>query len=226
MAAFNNYITTTLNAWKVALKDKLFGIKLLVVPGLFFIYSAITQQLGNYIEMRKGIHLDDKLLTLFPRFDFSAPIFFLLYVSLFVFIITHLHKPKIILRLIEMHFLVAIIRQLCILLVPLDPPTGIIVLKDVLLENTFYPHHTPLTKDLFFSGHVASICIYFLCTYKKYLKICFGCAALLMSFMILSMRVHYTYDVYGAVFFTSVIYFAPTWLRPYFASNRKLSVSK
>jgi len=100
------------------------------------------------------------------------------------------------------------------------------VLKDVLLENTFYPHHTPLTKDLFFSGHVASICIYFLCARQKFLKVYFAFAILLMSFMILCMRVHYTYDVYGAVFFTVIIYFAPVWIRPYFASNEKLSMSE
>ncbi len=125
-----------------------------------------------------------------------------------------------------MHFLVAIIRQACILLVALDPPAGIIVLKDVFLENTFYPHHTPMTKDLFFSGHVASLWIYFLCSGKKYLKVYFALATVLMTFMILSMRVHYTYDVYGAIFFTTVIFFSPVWLRQHFASNRKLSVSE
>jgi len=46
------------------------------MPGLFFIYSAVTQKLGNYVEMRKGVQLDDNLLQLFPSIDFSAPIFF------------------------------------------------------------------------------------------------------------------------------------------------------
>jgi hypothetical protein len=36
-----------------------------------------------------------------------------------------------------------------------------------------------------------------------------------MSFMILSMRVHYSYDVYGAIFFTTIIYFAPVWTKQY-----------
>jgi hypothetical protein len=112
-----------------------------------------------------------------------------------------------------MHFIVAIVRQLCILLIALEPPVGLIVLRDVFLENTVYPRHSPLTKDLFFSGHVASIWIYFLCAERKYLKYYLIAATAIMSYMILSMRVHYTYDIYGAIFFTTLLYKAPSWIR-------------
>jgi hypothetical protein len=222
---FRGFTAQAVAAWKTALQSRLFRIELLIMPELFFIYAAITRHLSHYVETRKGDHLQDKLLTFFPRLDFSVSVFLLLYTSLLLFIIANLHKPKILLRLIEMHFLVAIVRQVCILLVALDPPSGMIVLKDIFLENTFYPH-APLTKDLFFSGHVASIWIYFLCAQNKYLKAYFGFATLLMSFMILSMHVHYTYDVYGAIIFTTIIYFAPTWLKWGFTSGKKLSVSK
>jgi hypothetical protein len=210
------YFDTLIKEWRTSLLDKTFRWKLLIVPGLFFIYSAVTQHLSNYIESRKGVQLSDKLLTFFPSYDFSTFIFILLYSSLLVLIITHLHKPKVILRLIEMHFLVAVVRQICILIIALEPPAGIIVLRDVFLENTVYPHNTPLTKDLFFSGHVASVWIYFLCAQHRYLKTSFFIGTLIMSFMILSMRVHYTYDVLGALFFTTLIYFAPTRVKPYF----------
>ncbi len=210
------YFDTLIKEWRTSLLDKTFRWKLLIVPGLFFIYSAITQHLSNYIESRKGVQLSDKLLTFFPSYDFSTFIFILLYSSLLVLIITHLHRPKVILRLIEMHFLVAVVRQICILMIALEPPAGIIVLRDVFLENTVYPHNTPLTKDLFFSGHVASVWIYFLCAQHRYLKTSFFIGTFIMSFMILSMRVHYTYDVLGALFFTTLIYFAPTRVKPYF----------
>jgi hypothetical protein len=96
-------------------------------------------------------------------------------------------------------------------LVALEPPTGLIVLRDVFLENTVYPRESPLTKDLFFSGHVASIWLYFLCTENKLLKRFLFLATGVMAFMILSMRVHYTYDVYGAILITTVIYKFPAW---------------
>src|SRR4051812_47833871 len=154
-------IISPIAAWKQELENKGFRMKLLVTPVLFFIYSAITQHLGNYVEMRHGLQLEDKLLTLFPAFDFSSTIFVLLYTSVATIIIAHLNQPKTILRIIEMHFLVAVVRQICILLVALEPPAHMIVLRDCFLENTVYPHSSPLTKDLFFSGHVASIWIYF-----------------------------------------------------------------
>lgn len=214
------------NAWEDDLSDRSFRLKLLIVPGLFVVYSSITQHIGNYVEMRQGVRLEDPLLNIFPSFDFSTAVFLLLYLSLFSIILTHLNKPRVVLRVIEMHFAVAIVRQICILMVALEPPAGIIVLRDLFLENTVYPHNTPLTKDLFFSGHVASIWIYFLCAQKKYLKVYLGMATVMMSFMILSMRVHYTYDVYGAVLFTTVIYFAPSWVRTYYISNKALSKSE
>ncbi|MEN9339422.1 MAG: hypothetical protein RIQ62_734 [Bacteroidota bacterium] len=210
-------------AWREALADRWFTLKLLLTPGLFFIYSAVTQHLGNYIESRPGVRLDDKILTLLPSIDFSAPVFFLLYLSLTLVVITHIDKPRIILRIIEMHFLVAVVRQICILLVALDPPSGIIVLRDLFLENTVYPRHSPLTKDLFFSGHVASIWLYFLCADRKYIKYYMVFASLMMSFMILCMRVHYSYDVMGAYFFTTLIYFAPIWIRNYFFADKLVS---
>lgn len=52
-----------------------------------------------------------------------------------------------------------------------------------------------------------------------------GFATCLMSFMVLSMRIHYTYDVYGAVLFTTIIYFAPAWIRTYYVSKEELSKS-
>ena len=204
-------------AWKDVFQDKLFRWKMLIAPALFVAYSAITQPLGSYVEARRGIQLKDTMLTFFPSFDFSVPVFLLLYSSIVACILAHLHKPRVILRVLEMHLLVAIVRQLCILWFALEPPTGIIVLRDVFLENTFYPHSTPLTKDLFFSGHVASIWIYFLCAQRRYLKWYLVVATLLMSFMVLSMRIHYTYDVYGAVLITSVIYFSPAWVRKLYA---------
>lgn len=196
----------------------------MLTPGLFFVYSAATQHLGNYIESRRGVVLSDELLYLFPSVDFSEAIFLTLYLSLGLVVFLHLDKPKVILRILEMHFAVAIVRQLCIMLVALEPPVGIIVLRDVFLENTVYPHHTPMLKDLFFSGHVASIWLYFLCAEIKWLKRFLLFATLLMSYMILCMKVHYTYDVYGAFVFTTVLFYAPSWYRNYVLNRRAIKV--
>jgi hypothetical protein len=214
-------ITHIIDAWKVALSDKAFTMKLVIAPAIFLAYSFVTQGLGAYVEARKGIHLKDQFLNYFPSIDFSVAIFLLLYGSILTFILLHLDKPRIIFRFMEMHFLVALVRQICILMFALEPPHGIIILKDVFLENTFYPHDTPLTKDLFFSGHAASIWIYFLCAQKKYFKIAMLFATFVMSYMILCMRIHYSYDIYGAIIITSIIYFTPSLIRNYYAKVKE-----
>ncbi len=170
MSSRDYSLASIAGAWKTEWANKIFRYKLLIAPALFIIYSAVTQGLGTYVEMRRGVRLEDHLLTLFPSFDFSVPIFILLYTSFALILLTHLNKPKVILRVIEMHLFVAVVRQICILLVALEPPAHLIVLRDVFLENTVYPRYSPLTKDLFFSGHVASIWIYFLCAERKYIK--------------------------------------------------------
>ncbi len=220
LTEIKSYINFIIQQWRYAFKDSMFALKMLLTPGLFILYSAVTQHLGTYVEMRKGVVLEDKLLYLLPSYDFSFYVFILLYTSLTLAVITHLDKPKVILRIIEMHFLVAVIRQICILLIALEPPAGLIVLRDIFLENTVYPRHTPLTKDLFFSGHVASIWLYFLCTDRKYVRYFLLFATFIMSFMILSMRVHYTYDVYGALLITFLLYKAPLWIKNYIFDGR------
>lgn len=217
------YPQVVLQSWKQALKSSEIKLKLIFIPLFFYLYSSITQSLNIYIQTRKGVILKDKLISLIPQFDFSTPIFLLLYSSLFLVIISFLHKPKMILKLIEMHIVIALVRQFCILLIALEPPHGLIILKDVFLENSFYPPFTVITKDLFFSGHVASIWLYFLIAQQKTLKTFLFLATILMSFMILSMRVHYSYDIYGAIIITTVIYKLPHWIKHYIFNEKLIS---
>lgn len=213
MHSINEYIKNLVLSWKEALADKVFFYKLILAPGLFLLYSAVTQPIGSYVEGRKGIILHDALLNLIPQYDFSVWVFVVLYGSLLLLVVTHFNQPRVILKVIEMHFLIAVVRQICILLIALEPPQGIIILRDVFLENTVYPRESPLTKDLFFSGHVASVWLYFLAAEKKWIKRLFIISTILMCCMILSMRVHYSYDVYGAFLFTTVLFYAPYWYK-------------
>src|SRR5688500_6078971 len=92
-----DYLSKLTAAWRSEIKDRGFRTKLILMPSLFFVYSAITQHLGNYIQMRKGVRLNDTILTFLPRYDFSLYIFLLLYASLLAIFLTPLHKPKVVL---------------------------------------------------------------------------------------------------------------------------------
>src|ERR1041384_2698778 len=91
-------IVSIIKAWKSECSNKLFGAKVLLIPVVFLVYAALAQKLSRYIETREGVRLADTLLNLFPRIDFSAAVFTLLYSSIIIFTLAHLDKPKVILR--------------------------------------------------------------------------------------------------------------------------------
>lgn len=84
-------------------------------------------------------------------------------------------------------------------LVKLDPPIGLIPLVDPVGKILGYGGQL-ITKDLFFSGHTASLLILFLAVKIRWLKI-FFLVVLLTMIMLLWQHVHYTVDILGAFVF-------------------------
>jgi membrane-associated phospholipid phosphatase len=87
---------------------------------------------------------------------------------------------------------------------PLDPPVNMIILNDPLVE--FFGTGQTLTKDLFFSGHTATLLILYLVSEKKIYKIIFLVITILVAIAVLLQHVHYTIDVFAALFFSYACY--------------------
>ncbi|OIQ68657.1 PAP2 superfamily protein [mine drainage metagenome] len=81
-------------------------------------------------------------------------------------------------------------------LVALNPPQGMILLEDP-VNSAFY-HNAVITKDLFFSGHTATMVTIFLCLEKRGDKIIALIAAFAVACLLLLQHVHYTIDVLAA----------------------------
>ena len=97
-------------------------------------------------------------------------------------------------------------RCLTLLLVPLEPPTGLVVLHDPLVERFFYATPSPITKDLFFSGHTATLLLLTLAVPAGWRRWILGAATILIGSLVLVQHAHYTYDVLAAVPFTLLAY--------------------
>jgi len=128
----------------------------------------------------------------------------LIYISIVVGIATLAKDPTRLLFTIQLYILMVAVRILAMYLLPLDPPAKIIILKDPLVE--FFGTGQTLTKDLFFSGHTATLFILFLTSEKKTIKQIFLISTILVAFSVLLQHVHYTIDVVAAPFFTYACY--------------------
>jgi PAP2 superfamily C-terminal len=157
-----------------------------------------------YIESRNGISLPDPILNLFNPVDLTWLTFGLIYVSLIVAIISFASKPEILIIALQSYSLLVIFRMMVMYSAPFNAPENMILLNDPFVQ--FFGSGEVLTKDLFFSGHTATLFLLFLISDKKHLKIIFLISTIVVGVAVLLQHVHYTIDVIAAPFFAYTSY--------------------
>jgi membrane-associated phospholipid phosphatase len=158
----------------------------------------------DFVELRQGVILPDPILDLFKPINLTWLTFGLIYCSLILAIILLAKKPERLVFAIQVYILFVIVRIIAMYLVPLNPPEQMIQLNDPFVQ--FFGTGKLLTKDLFFSGHTATLFILFLVTENKYFKYFFLAATIVVGLSVLLQHVHYSIDVFAAPFFTYVCY--------------------
>ncbi len=190
--------------WKEFLKDKNNRIELIITLLLLAAVLISLTNFLNYVEVRQGVVLSDPIINLFSPIDLTWLIFALIYISIVAAIAALLKNPKQLLFAIQLYTLMVAIRIAAMYLLPLDPPSTMIILNDPLVE--FFGTGQTLTKDLFFSGHTATLFILFLVSEKKMFKSVFLISTIAVAISVILQHVHYTIDVFAAVFFTYACY--------------------
>lgn len=190
--------------WKEFLKVKRYQVEFIITLLLLSIILTALTNFLNFVEARHGVVLPDPVLNFFNPIDLTWLTFALIYISIVVGIATLAKDPTRLLFTIQLYILMVAVRILAMYLLPLDPPAKIIILKDPLVE--FFGTGQTLTKDLFFSGHTATLFILFLTSEKKTIKQIFLISTILVAFSVLLQHVHYTIDVVAAPFFTYACY--------------------
>ncbi|MCH8325510.1 MAG: hypothetical protein IIB83_02930 [Bacteroidetes bacterium] len=190
--------------WKNTLKEKIF-IKELIITIIFFVLiSGIFTSFLTYNETRTGFTLHDPILQLLFPVELTVIIFILIYASVFTALIILLYNPSRLLFTLQVYSLVLIIRMLLMYLMPLNPPEGLLPLQDPFVE--LFGTGETLSRDLFFSGHVATLFMLFLVFDKKIYKSFFLASTILVGTALLFQHVHYTIDVITAPFFVYASY--------------------
>jgi hypothetical protein len=166
-------------------------------------------------ETRNGPVIYDPILSLFNPVDVTGFTFFFTYLGISVGILFSLRKPLTFYYLLTAILWIMLLRSICLYAVPLSPPPGMILLRDSLLESTFYSGDV-LTKDLFFSGHTSNVCLIAFLTQYRPLKIFLFILAFLVGSLVLAQHVHYSIDVSAAPIFAYFAYGLSQWSVNYF----------
>lgn len=192
-------LTDIINNWKQVTSDRKFWLTaaLTLICALLFLLN-----IGNYlefIESRAGSRLDDVILNYLSARDLSDYIFFIIYSGAVMVILYCIQSPWTVLYTAHLFLVMNLIRGMCMYLTPLEPPLEIIPLHDPLLITYVYLEN-PKLKDLFFSGHTATLTLYCL-VFQKHIKLqrIFVALTLIMGILLLVQHCHYTIDVIGAV---------------------------
>jgi PAP2 superfamily C-terminal len=201
--------------WNSAIRGKLFS-KHVFITFLFFIpiYFFLVPYL-QFIEHREGVVLSDIILNQIAPRDVSNVIFRVVYSSAFFIFLYDLKSPWLLLRDVQILLLLQYMRNICLYLVPLAAPHGIVPLHDPILEFVAYDQK-PMLQDLFFSGHTAAVVIFALVTRKKnYLFVGFLMISFLMAGLLSIQHCHYSIDILGGAFFGVLSYYLVKflWLR-------------
>lgn len=186
--------------WKESWTEKKFRIQFILtfvlLSGLLFSLSYFFA----YIEGREGYVVKDVILNLFSPFDLSLYTFLIIYSAAVFTIINVLPKPFLFLKGVQAYAIMLLLRLITLYFIPLNAPEHIIPLNDPFIEQFFYGQ-TRITKDLFFSGHVATVCLLYLVNPTKKLKWFYFIVVILVSVFIIIQRVHYSFDVFAAPLF-------------------------
>lgn len=193
-------IRTLTAAWHEALQKPRFTLALSVTAVTFLASLTLCREVIHYAHTRPGVQLNDPLLHLVGPVSLRMPIFLVLWSSLFLGLYNLAKNPPRLVVWFQAASVLACLRAIALFLVPLEPLPTIIPLADpvaTLRTDT----GTLILKDLFFSGHTATLFLLFLAVESRLLKRFLLAGMIFTAAGVLLHHVHYSGDVFAAPFF-------------------------
>jgi len=172
--------------------------KAVAMAGVFAVFLYFLYRFLGYVECRNGVVLDDPLLAIIPSYDVSVPLFFITYAASLAGVGYVIRDPALTFYTLLSYMLIHTCRIVCMFFTPLDPPSAIIPLRDFFLEGTFYAGHVNV-KDLFFSGHTATMFLFFMVIENKKIKYIYLLLTIAVAILLLIQHAHYTIDILMAL---------------------------
>ena len=191
-------------AWSDAWKSRQFRVLALVTAVLLPVALRSLTVFLQSVELRPGVVLPDPVLRLFEAHDVTWLTFGIIYIGLFAGIALLIPHPRHLMLAINTYILMVIVRIAAMSLVALDPPEGAIPLQDPFVQ--YFGTGQLLTRDLFFSGHTATLFLLGLSMRRKPLRVVYYAAAAAVGICVLLQHDHYSIDVLAAPFFAYTVF--------------------
>lgn len=181
----------------------IFGTILGLMSAKFIAYNSDTP----------GRILYDPMMTFLAVKDWSPFIFFLEYFAVILMIFHLIDRPAYFIKCFWAVASLQIVRAVFIKMIPLSAPSDMIYLTDPFTQF-FFGENIQVTNDLFFSGHVSLLALFFFMAQSRFIKIYLFFASLFVAIMLVWQHVHYSYDVLFAPVASYGIYrliIIPNW---------------
>lgn len=193
-----------LSTWKAAWQHAAFRVQIVVTVPVLILLLALFSRFLEWVEQRPGAILQDPVVASLPAYDFTWPIFIIIYAGLVVGLVTLSSHPANLLTALQSYSLMVCVRLVMMFTAPLDPPGGIIPLADPFVQ--FFGSGQVPTRDLFFSGHTSTLLLLSFTATRYTLKAFFVMCALVVGILIVWQHVHYAMDVLVAPFIAYTCY--------------------
>ena len=193
-------------SWSEAWQLRSFRNKTFVALALVAIILLTLPTFFAFIEKREGMVLQDFVLDAIPAMDVSVTTFVIIWSMVLLVFYRIYQNPRLFLEIAYGFILMCLCRVLTISILPLNPPPGLITLKDPIANIVYGGKGIFITKDLFYSGHTGNMFLFFLCLQAKWDKIIALAASFMVGILVLIQHIHYSIDVISAFIFTYFLY--------------------
>jgi hypothetical protein len=185
--------------WKTVISNKKYLTEFTITILLLILLMLSFSQFLLFIEQREGVTLNDPILNLYTPINLTWFTFAVIYLSIILFLIIVHKNPLNLMIALQVYGLMVVFRAVAMYLVPLNPPVKMILLNDPFVQ--LFGQGGILTKDLFFSGHTATLFLLYLLSSDRKIRIVFLAATIAVAAAVLIQHVHYSIDVFAAPFF-------------------------
>ena len=186
--------------WLDALSDTIFRRRLIAVIVAIIAISFITNFFFDYNEdLKGGVALNDWVLNRLPAEDVSKAITFFMSSVIVLFLIRTVTNPAMFITALIAYVIILIFRIITIAITHLQAPAELVALHDP-VSNLVYGTRF-ITRDLFFSGHIATVFLIYLNLYKRVDKYYLLFVVFSVGLLLLLQHVHYTVDIVCAPIF-------------------------